>query len=122
MEQNIINIIENSEKIKTFEQNFEKIETERKEYRRTISLYQEMNLNKQKNKHDRISKNSIQGVKKASSIVKQYIEGKLKNDELFKRRRSLEGNISKLTNIKEKWASITEYPKRERLVNLLNQL
>ena len=101
LEQNIINIIENSEKIKTFEQNFEKIETERKEYGRTISLYQEMNLNKQKNKHERISKNSIQGVKKASSIVKQYIEGKLKNDELFKRRRSLEGNISKLTNIKE---------------------
>ena len=102
LEQKILSIIDNSEKIKTFEQNFERIETERKEYQRNISLYQEMNLSKQKNKHERISKNSIQGVKKASSIVKQYIEGKLKNDELFKRRRSLEGNISKLRNIKDK--------------------
>ena len=94
LEQNILWAINNSEKIKAFEQNFEKIETKRKENQTKISINQEESLFKPKNKK-RISR-------KASSIVKQYIEGKLKDDELFIRRRSLGGNISNFENIKDK--------------------
>ena len=102
-EEKNLNIIENTERIKTVEQNFEKLETEKnkKANRRTIELNQEMIYLKNKgNKHERAIKNIIGG-KKASSIVKQYIQGKLKTEELFGRRRSVEGNIYNI-NIKDK--------------------
>ena len=92
-EEKNLNIIANTERIKTVEQNFEKIETEKNKIENP-----EMNNIKLKGHKNK----NMPGVKKASSIVKQYIEGKLKNDELFKRRRSLQGNINKLKDIKEK--------------------
>ena len=50
---------------------------------------------KKENKNDKMNNNNTQsGNKKVSSIVKKYIEGKLKNDELlFKRRKSSENFV-----------------------------
>ena len=60
------------------------------------------NDNKKRHKKDRIS-NNTKTLKKASSVVKKYIEGKIKNNEVFqKRRKSVEGNIFQLKNIDEK--------------------
>ena len=84
-------LIENAEIIKKFEHNFEKIEEDKikQEKKRIEELIKKRN--KLKNK-----------LKKPTSIVKQYIEGKLKENELiFKRRRSIDETINKLENIKE---------------------
>ena len=71
-------------------------------YRRSICPSKNYGKNKKRHKKDRIS-NNTKTLKKASSVVKKYIEGKLKNNEVFqKRRKSVEGNIFQLKNIDEK--------------------
>lgn len=89
-EERIFFLIENSEIIKKFEHNFETIEEDRinQEKKRVAEL------NKKRNKHSTL--------KKPTSIVKKYIQGKLKENELlFKRRRSIDETEIKLKNIKE---------------------
>lgn len=91
-EERIIYLINNCDKIKKLE---EKIEN---------NGNKKESLFKRANRFEKINNYNNSGLKKASSIVKQYIEGKLKDDELlFKRRRSLEKNISKVRdNIADK--------------------
>ena len=94
-EQKILLLINNSEKIKTLE---EKIKT----------IGDNENHKEKENKNDitnnNKNNNTQRGFKKISSIVKQYIEGKIKNDELlFKRRRSSEDFLYKYKkDIKDK--------------------
>ena len=91
-EERILYLINNCDKIKKLEEKLENNGNKKE------SLF------KGANRFDKINNNNNPGMKKASSIVKQYIEGKLKDDELFsKRRRSLEKNISKVRdNITDK--------------------
>jgi len=51
-----------------------------------------------------------------SGKIKRYLKDEFTDKFIV----DLENDLNILTNIKEKWASITEYPKRERLVDLLN--
>ena len=104
-EKKFIKIIENSEIIKTIKKNFEKIDEDLKRISKGITIkskYENTDYNKKRHKKDRIS-NNTKTLKKASSVVKKYIEGKIKNNEVFqKRRKSVEGNIFQLKNIDEK--------------------
>ena len=98
-EQKILFLINNSEKIKTLEEKIKTIEDN--ENLKDILLQKE---NKNDITNNNKNNNTQRGIKKISSIVKQYIEGKIKNDELlFKRRRSSEDFLFKHKNdIKDK--------------------
>ena len=89
-EDRIIFLIESSDIIKKFEHNFEKIEEDKINREKKIA-----ELILKRNKLNRLKK-------KPTSIVKKYIQGKLKENELiFKRRRSIDETVNKLNNIEE---------------------
>ena len=94
-EERILYLINNCDKIKKLEEKLENNGNKKESLFKRANRFDKINNN---------NNNNNPGMKKASSIVKQYIEGKLKDDELlFKRRKSLEKNISKIRdNITDK--------------------
>ena len=90
-EEKVIVLINNSDKIKKLEEMILRLEDN--ENRKEIPIKKEIKVEKPPSNPKKI----------ISSIVKQYIEGKIKDDEVFKRRRSSEGNfLGNKNNIKNK--------------------
>ena len=79
LDEKILNINKNTERIKILEENFEKIEKEKMPKNKETTHFKK---GVQKFPSDNINKNKIDS-KNALSIVKEYIEGNLKNNQLF---------------------------------------
>ena len=90
-EERVVDLINNSDRIKKLEEMILRLEDN--ENKKEIPIKKEIKIEKPNNNPKKI----------ISSIVKQYIEGKIKDDDLFKRRRSSEGNfLGNKNNIKNK--------------------
>ena len=87
LEEKFLNINEKLQKIEILEENFEKIKLEKKEKEKEQDI--------EKYHHEKIGKYYL-GPRNTSSIIKQYIEGNIKNEQfLYKRRRSFEKSLSR---------------------------
>ena len=88
-------ILDINKKLQKIEENFEKIETEKKEKSR-------LNKDIEKYQNEKSTKYFL-GSRRTTSIIKQYIEGNLKNDQLmYKRRTSFDKNLSESNDTNNK--------------------
>ena len=88
-------ILDINKKLQKIEENFEKIETEKKEKSR-------LNKDIEKYQNEKSTKYFL-GSRRTTSIIKQYIEGNLKDNQLvFKRRTSFDKNLSESNDTNNK--------------------
>ena len=88
-------ILDINKKVQKIEENFEKIETEKKEKSR-------LNKDIEKYQNEKSTKYFL-GSRRTTSIIKQYIEGNLKDNQLvFKRRTSFDKNLSESNDTNNK--------------------
>ena len=88
-------ILDINKKLQKIEENFEKIETEKKEKSR-------LNKDIEKYQNEKSTKYFL-GSRRTTSIIKQYIDGNLKDNQLvFKRRTSFDKNLSESNDTNNK--------------------